>query len=64
MHKEYLAETDGTDPRINFCKQLIEECGTSGDILVYNIGFERGKIENLSEVFPNFSKELNSIISR
>ena len=27
IHKEYLAETDGTDPRINFCKQLIQECG-------------------------------------
>ena len=64
MHKEYLAETDGTDPRINFCKKLIKQCGKSGDILVYNIGFERGKIQDLSEVFPAYSKELNSIVSR
>ena len=64
IHKEYLAETDGTDPRINFCKQLIAECGTAGDVLVYNIGFERGKLEDLSTVFPEYANELNGIVSR
>jgi hypothetical protein len=51
-HYEYLAKTDGSDPRISFMDQLIKECGTSGDILVYNIGFERGKLEKLVEIFP------------
>ena len=32
------------DPRIGFIEQLILDCGVSGDILVYNIGFERGKL--------------------
>ena len=63
-HKEYLAETDGTDPRINFCKQLITECGTTGDVLVYNIGFERGKLEDLISVFPEFKNDLKGIIGR
>jgi len=63
-HKESLAETDGTDPRRNFCKQLIEECGTSGDVLVYNIGFERGKLDDLCTVFPEYAKDLKGIISR
>ncbi len=39
QHKEFLAETNGADPRIPFIEKLINDCGTTGDILVYNIGF-------------------------
>ena len=53
-----------TDPRIGFIEQLIEDCGTSGDILVYNIGFERGKINDLIDVFPEYSNELLGIVNR
>ena len=35
-----------------------------GDILVYNIGFERGKLYDLIEDFPQFSFELKQIIDR
>jgi len=64
-HFEFLAEADPEiDPRIGFIKQLIDECGTSGDILVYNIGFERGRLNELSEIFPEFSKKLTDIIQR
>ncbi|MEN8890894.1 MAG: DUF2779 domain-containing protein, partial [Wenyingzhuangia sp.] len=34
---------------------MIQDCGTSGDILVYNIGFERGKLNDLINVFPEYS---------
>jgi hypothetical protein len=50
IHREYLADPS-QDPRIGFIEQLIKDCGTSGDIIVYNIGFERGKINDLIEVF-------------
>ncbi|RBP32788.1 putative RecB family nuclease [Oceanihabitans sediminis] len=64
-HYEYLAETTtNTDPRIGFVKQLITDCGTSGDILVYNIGFERGKLNDLIELFPQYTNEINNIINR
>jgi hypothetical protein len=63
LHKEYLADPT-KDPRIGFIEQLIQDCGTSGDILVYNIGFERGKINDLIEVFPQHSNKLNSIVNR
>ena len=64
-HKEYLAEASPKiDPRINFVKQLINDCGTSGDILVYNIGFERGKLNDLITIFPIYTKEINNIIGR
>jgi hypothetical protein len=62
-HREYLADPS-QDPRIGFIEQLIRDCGTSGDILVYNIGFERGKINDLIDVFPEYSNELLGIVNR
>ena len=63
-HLEYLAETDGTDPRRGFVEQLIDDCGSEGDILVYSIGFERGKLNGLMELYPEFTTELSAIIAR
>jgi hypothetical protein len=65
QHFEYLAKADpDIDPRKDFVKQLIDECGTNGDILVYNISFERGKLNDLKELYPEYAKELESIINR
>ena len=63
-HREYLAEVNGSDPRIAFAKQLISDCGTEGDVLVYSIGFERGKLLNLMGLYPEFALELAAIVSR
>ena len=62
-HREYLADPS-KDPRIGFIEQLIHDCETCGDILVYNIGFERGKLNDLIDVFPEYSNELREIINR
>jgi hypothetical protein len=62
-HREYLADPT-EDPRIGFIEQLIKDCGSSGDILVYNIGFERGKLNDLIDVFPQYSNELSGIVNR
>lgn len=62
-HCEYLADPS-QDPRIGFIKQLIHDCGSSGDILVYNIGFEKGKLKDLIDVFPEYSNELLGIVNR
>ena len=62
-HREYLADSF-QDPRIGFIKQLIHDCGSSGDILVYNIGFEKGKLKDLIDVFPQYSNELSGIVNR
>ena len=62
-HREYLADPL-QDPRIGFIKQLIHDCGSSGDILVYNIGFEKGKLKDLIEVFLEHSNELREIVNR
>ncbi|MBI9041955.1 DUF2779 domain-containing protein [Lutibacter sp.] len=64
-HKEYLAEANpNLDPRDAFVKQLIEDCGTYGDVLVYNIGFERGKLNDLMALYPQYTFEINNIIIR
>ena len=62
-HREYLADPS-QDPRIGFIKQLIQDCGDIGDVIVYNIGFERGKLNDLIEVFPEYSKKLRGIVNR
>lgn len=65
IHKEYLAEANPQiDPRDKFVKQLIEDCGIKGDVLVYNIGFERGKINDLITLYPQYQVELQAIIYR
>ena len=42
----------------------MKDCGSYGDILVYNIGFERGKLNDLIDVFPKYSNELRGIVNR
>ena len=63
IHSEYLANPK-EDPRFGFMKQLIKDCGTTGDVIVYNISFESGKLNDLINVFPQYSKELRGIINR
>ena len=62
-HSEYLANPT-EDPRLKFVKQIIKDCGNHGDVLVYNIGFERSKLIDLIDVFPEYSKELKGIVNR
>ena len=63
-HKEYLAEINGEDPRIKFIEQLVAECGDSGDVIVYNVGFERGRLTELIEIFPKYKMPILKIIDR
>jgi hypothetical protein len=64
-HREFLADSNPSiDPRIGFVKQLISDCGDLGSVLVYNIGFEKGKLNELIELYPQYINELNNIVSR
>lgn len=63
-HTEYLAEVNGFDPRINFIEQLIKDCGKNGDILTYNMTFEKTRLKELAEDFPKHKKALEAIINR
>jgi hypothetical protein len=63
-HKEYLAKVNGEDPRIKFIEQLINDCGEFGDVLVYNIGFERSKLNELIAFSPKHTLPISNIIDR
>ena len=41
VFSEVALEKDGV-----IMNQLIQDCGSSGDVIVYNIGFERGKLND------------------
>lgn len=62
-HMEYLADGD-LDPRIQFIEKLIKDCGKRGDVLVYNIGFEKGRLNDLANIFPKYKLDIDRIISR
>ena len=63
-HIDYLAGTNGEDCREKFIKQLICDCGQTGDIIVYNVSFERRVTQGLSQAFPKYAVSLDKIISR
>jgi len=64
IHKEYLADASNNNFLPHLIQQMIQDCGTSGDIVVYNQGFESGKIRDLIEMYPAFQQDLNGMLSR
>jgi hypothetical protein len=59
-----LAEVNGEEPRVKFIEQMTSDFGDSGDVLVYNIGFERGKLFDLIEFSPKHKISTLKIIDR
>lgn len=62
-HKEFL-NLSGNDPSEAFARTLIDNCGTTGPVFVYNAGFETGVMRGLAERFPHLGKGLMDIIDR
>ena len=62
-HKEFLAEGKG-DPRKEIMKALKESLGEKGHIIVYNQGFEIGRLREMAEVIPGYKAWTESIIQR
>jgi hypothetical protein len=54
VHHGWLAE-GSADPRPGFLDALQSVLGNPGDIVAYNIGFERGRLNELANHFPNQS---------
>jgi len=64
FHSEFIAEPNLNDPRISFIKELIDNCGEEGDILVYNIAFEKTRLQELSNDFSEFTIPILNILNR
>ena len=62
-HIEFL-DISGNNSMEAFANALVNACGREGDIIVYNQSFEKNRIQELSEKFPNLSDQLLSINKR
>lgn len=62
-HMAYLAWPEG-DPRPALIDQLIRETTRPGKILVYNMNFEKQRLQEMARDFPEFRETLHSIIHR
>jgi hypothetical protein len=62
-HLSFLADGTG-DPRRAFAESLLGALGTSGAIIVYHAAFERGRMEELAEAFPDLASGLRAAIDR
>lgn len=59
-HKEFLAEPTG-DPRRALAERLCNDIPEGACILAYNSRFERDRIKELAEEFPDLSEKLTAI---
>ena len=62
-HVEFLY-TDDTDPRPDFIKSLVDNCGDKGSVIVYNQSFEAGINNQLAAYFPEYSDRIDNITGR
>lgn len=63
VHKEFLGNGKD-DPREKLIIQMINDLGTRGSIIAYNMSFEKTRIKELSCAFPNYNEELENISKR
>ncbi len=59
-HLEYLAK-DEFDHREEIVQKLCEWIGDKGTVLVYNESFEKTRLKELAEIFPQYRKKLMHI---
>lgn len=62
-HYEFLS-SNLDDPREEFILSLIEDLRLPGDIFVYNISFEKQRLQELARAFPDYASLLYDIIDR
>ena len=60
-HKEYLAPSDGSDPRRKLAESLCNHIPKDVCTLAYNKMFERGRILELAALYPDLSDHLTNI---
>ena len=61
QHKEFLAPSDGSDPRCSLAEQLCKDIPMNVCTLAYNKMFECGRIRELAELYPDLREHLLNI---
>lgn len=62
-HDEFI-DLSGNDPTRGFAESLVEVCGLSGPIFVYNASFEIGRIKELAERHSDLRGKLLALTER
>ncbi len=60
LHREYLADP-GEDPRRGVAESLCRDIPADVCVMAYNMGFEKGRIKRMAELFPDLSEHLTAI---
>jgi len=60
-HKEYLSSNYNGDPMRGLCEQLCKDIPLNSCTLVYNDAFEKTRIEEMSELYPDLKDHLLNI---
>ena len=61
IHREFLAPSDGSDPRRPLAEQLCKDIPMDACTLAYNKMFEYGRIRELAALYPDLSDHLLNI---
>ena len=61
IHKEFLAQSDGRDPRRALAERLCQDIPMNVCSLAYNKGFEYGRINELAAIYPDLAVHLHNI---
>jgi hypothetical protein len=62
-HREFLS-LDGSDPRRPCAEALVAMVPPIGAVIGYNASFEKGRILELADAFPNLANQLRDIANR
>ena len=60
-HTEFLSDDYDGNPMYGLCKQLCEDIPMNSCVLVYNDAFEKTRLREMAELFPEFSEHLLNI---
>lgn len=59
-HKEFLGK-EGTDPRVELIEKMLNDIELDSTVLVYNDSFEKLRIKEMAEDFPQYANKLMRI---
>lgn len=63
VHHEFL-DLSGDNPAPALARKLVESCGTTGPIFAYNASFEKTRIQEMANQFPDLQEALVALCPR
>jgi len=63
VHREFLGD-ENTDPREELTNRMLGDITPKGSIVAFNMGFEKGRISELAEAFPQYEENLLELNER